>query len=97
MKLSEMNSNQKMAFEIAAEATDYYIGGWENTMLDYDHDSEDYKVAEEMLSLPHGGLVENILSDCRMDIRWQRIENLHLVGLDFLRERISRRLTKYGY
>ena len=97
MKLSDMNSNQKMAFEIAAEAVDYYIGGWENTILDYDPDSEDYKEAKEALSLSHKELVENILSDCRMDIRWQRIENLHLVGLDFLRERISRRLTKYGY
>lgn len=97
MKLSEMNSNQRMAFEIAAEATDNYIGGWENTMLDYDPDSEDYKLAKEALSYSHDELVEIILSDCRIDTRWQKIENLHLVGLDFLRERISRRLTKYGY
>lgn len=97
MKLSEMNDNQKLAFSIAAEATDYYIGGWENTMEDSEPDSENYKEAEEALSYSHDVLVEIILSDCRIDPRWQKLQNLHLVGLDFLRERISRRLTKYGY
>lgn len=97
MKLSEMNNNQKLAFSIAAEATDYYIGGWENIMADSEPGSVNYEEAEQALSYSHDELVEIILSDCRINPSWRKLKNLHLVGLDFLRERISRRLTKYGY
>lgn len=97
MKLSEMNENQRKVWEIAVENVNMYIGGYENTMLDYPEDSEEYKDAKESLSLPHDELVEIILGWCRMSREWQRIENLHFVGIEFMKERISKRLNKYGY
>ena len=97
MKVSEMNENQRTVWEIAVEQVNLYTGGNENTMLDYPEDSEEYKAAKEALSLPHDEMVDEILTWCRSDRRWERIENLHFVGLDFMKERISRRLTKYGY
>lgn len=97
MKLSEMNSNERMVWEIAVENVNDYIGGFENDMEDWPEDSEEYKTAKNALSLSHEELIDVILSWCRSDRRWQRIENLHFVGIEFMRERISKRLTKYGY
>lgn len=97
MKVSEMNSNQRLVWEIAVENVNEYIGGFENDLEDCEEDSDGWKTAKDALSLSHEELIDEILSWCRADQRWQRIENLHFVGLDFMRERISKRLAKYGY
>lgn len=97
MKLSDMTSRQQLAFGIAVEATESYIEGWKSIMADPELGPKDYKEAEEALSYSHDKLVEIILSECRAGRRWQRIRNVHMVGLNFLRDAISYRLTEYGY
>lgn len=97
MKVSEMNGNQYMVYQLAIENCSDYIGGFENQMQDSCEGSDEYNEAKRALSLSHDELVEEIASWCRMDNRWRKVENLHLVGLDFLKERISKRLTKWGY
>lgn len=97
MKVSEMNENQKKVWRLAVDNVNELIGGYENTMEDYSEDSEEYQHAKSVLELPHEDLVNIVFGWCRASREWKSIENLHLVGFDFLRERISNRLKKYGY
>ncbi len=97
MKISEMNSNQKRVFMMVVDACNEFIGGWENTMMDYPEDDEEYKNAQEILGAGHDTLVNWILSDIRHSTEWQRLEHLHFVSLEWTKERVDRRLKKMGY
>lgn len=92
-----MNSKQRLAFVIAVKSTESYIEGWKSIMADPELGPEDYKESEEALSYSHGKLVEIILSECKAGRIWQGFKIVHTVGLNFLREAISYRLTEYGY
>ena len=97
MKLSEMNANQRKAWEIAVEAVNMYIGGYENQMEDSEEGSENWIEAYNALHASHEEMVETCLAWARMSREWERLEHLHFVGIDFLRERVHKRLVKYGY
>ena len=96
MELSGMNSKQRLAFVIAVKSTESYIEGWKSIMADPELGPKDHKEAEEALSYPHGKLVEIILSECKAGCLWKRFRIVHTVGLNFLRDAISCRLTEYG-
>lgn len=92
-----MTQNQKQVYLLCIEACNEFIGGWENTRLDSAEGSEDWEMANKMLSQPHETLVEWILDDVRRSREWQRLEHLHFVTIAWTRERIDKRLTKWGY
>lgn len=96
MKLSEMNTRQKIATKLAWEMCGDIVGGFENTLLDYDPSEEEYKNAERLLK-DHDALVEMIYDDVMSDTEKIYLKHLRFVGKDFIIERIDRRLKKWGY
>lgn len=97
MKVSEMNINQRRVYTLCVEACNEYIGGWENARDDAEPDSEEWKQANYMLTQDHDTLVEWILSDVRSTPEWKKLENLHFVTIEWTKERIDKRLSKWGY
>lgn len=97
MKISEMNAHQKEAYRWISESMSEYIGGYENTLQDYEEEDEEYKEAEEFLNLPHDELVEIIYNDVMAGADKGTAKHLRFAGAEWIKERISKRLTKWGY
>lgn len=57
MKLSECNTKQKKAFVNIKHAANDLLGGFENTLLDYSPEEDEYKRAKAILE-NHDKLVE---------------------------------------
>lgn len=97
MKISEMNAHEKVAFQLVCNAMSEWIGGLENQMMDNFEDSEEYKEAKEILGRGHQALEDDIYSMVMADSDKGSLKHLRFAGENFIRERISRRLTKWGY
>ena len=95
MKISEMNAHQKAIFRMMDELTRDLIGGYENTMMDYPEDSEEYQEAQAFLSMGHEAMKQHFYSMLTAEREMQK--ELRFAGNAFLLERIERRLTKWGY
>lgn len=98
MKTTEMNTHQKAAFNIVKEIMSDLIGGAENNLLDCEESSQEYQQAENYLKQSTEELVETIYTDV-IDIAELRGGSKHIkfAGTDFIKERITRRLKKWGY
>ncbi len=98
MKLSEMNAHQKAMFRLMDEVTCDYIGGFENSLSDNPVESEEYQAAYRFLNQGHDKLAEffysHIMSDCKVGTN---ATHLRFAGSQFLKERIEKRLIKFGY
>ena len=98
MKLREMNNHQLTMYKLMDEWTKETIGGYENTLCDYPEDSDDYKIAKDFLSQSHEQLADYfyniVMSDCK---KGSSAEHARFAGSQFLKDRIERRLTKWGY
>lgn len=92
-----MTYPQKQAWRIAVDAVNEYIGGFENQMEDCEEGTEDWKQAYDALHCGHDEIVETCLLWARSSWEWEHLDHIHFVGLDFLRERVEKRVTKYGY
>lgn len=80
-----------MAKEIASE----YIGGLENTMMDYPEDSQKYQDAKHDLAIGHDALVRIICTDVKVMREAQKY--LKFAGNKFLENYVDNLLTKWGY
>lgn len=93
-----MNQHQKTAWTIIREEAGEIVGGRENTLLDFAEDSEEYKSAEEALA-DHSRLVEEIYEA----VMWRGNtgsgtgKHIRFAGSDWIRERIEKVVTKWGY
>lgn len=98
MKLSDMNEHQKLAYKLMDEVTSEFIGGNENTMSDFEEDTEEWQGAKEFLSQPHDRLKEFIYNQI-MFMADERgyAKHIRFAGKDFIMERIEKRLQKWGY
>ena len=96
MKLSEMNTRQKIVAKLAWETCGNIVGGLENTLLDNDPNDIEYKNAEKTLK-DHEALVEMIYHDVMMDTEKIYMKHFRFVGKDFIIERIDKRLKRWGY
>lgn len=89
----KLNINQQKVFETMDEITREYIGGYENTLLDYPSDSEEYIEAQTFLKQGHESIKKffynEIISVLELEARF--------CGTDFILERIEKRLIKWGY
>lgn len=98
MKLREMDAHQKAMYKLMDSWTCDMIGGYENTLCDYATDTEEYKKAESFLKQPHEDMAkyfyDMVMSDCRQG---SNAEHARFAGSQFLKDRIERRLTKWGY
>lgn len=97
MKRSEMNAHQKQAFDFICEVMSEWIGGYENVLLDYEEDSEEYKKAKAFLAQGHEVLKELVYNGVMAMSDKGMAKHLRFAGKDFILERIDRRLTKWGY
>lgn len=97
MKLSQMNAHQKEAYTLIMATMSEYIGGYENTLMDYPEDDEEYKTAKAFLSQSHEDLIEIIYNDVMASSDSGMRKHLRFAGTEFIKERISKKLTKWGY
>lgn len=97
MKRSEWNLHHKKADYIVNKVMCDVIGGYENTLEDFEEDDEEYIEAKAYLSRPKEELVEKmyqlVMSESDHDID----KHLRFAGSDFIRERIRHKLTEWGY
>nr|DAD78130.1 MAG TPA: 26S proteasome subunit [Siphoviridae sp. ctrgt10] len=107
MKVKDMNARQQKAFYNIKYAADDLLGGLENTLLDYDEDSEEYKQANELLS-NHSELVNQLYKRATTELygpgfcgfgkeAQMIIRDINFCGKDWLMERCEKRITKEGY
>lgn len=89
-----MNSNQLNVFMLVKETCNEYFGGFENTLDDCPKDSPEYKDAVKALTAPVEEICKTIEIWVRSSLKWERIENLHFVSLEWMRERIEKRVPK---
>ena len=97
VKFSELNSNQKIVYRIVIDECSNYIGGYENQLDDNQEGTEDWQEAYDALHKSHEELVDIIMRWVRGNSLWECNEHLHFVSLEWIRERIDRRLKKWGY
>lgn len=97
MKTSEMNAHEKLAFRFICESMSDIIGGYENSLIDNEEDSEEYKNAYDFLHSGHEALIDFIYYDVMASADKGTAKHMRFAGEAFIRERISKRLTKWGY
>lgn len=93
MKFAECNENQKRVWRMVQEETNNYIGGLENTMMDYEEGDEEYQKAKAELQ-NFEGIKKYIRSMVFGSREWRKIDNLHFVTTEWVEERIDRRVRK---
>ena len=67
MKLAECNARQRKAYLNIYHAANWLIGGLENTLLDYEEDSDEYKSAKSRLA-DHDELVYELYDMATHDV-----------------------------
>lgn len=92
MTFAECNDNQKAMWRVVCREANMYIGGLENTTLDYPEDSDDYKNAINELK-DTDGCIEYVMYEVFHSLEWERLSHLHFVTKEWVEER-CRRLTK---
>ena len=97
MKRSEMNAHQIVAFDFIVYVMSELIAANELTLEDCPEDSEEYKNAKEYLSQGHDALLKDVYDEVMAMADKGTAKHLRFAGADFIKERISRRLTKWGY
>lgn len=104
VNFKELNTRQKKAFMNIKYAANEYIGGLENTLQDFDEDSQEYKDAYKILH-NHEGLVEtiyNIAITCicaRGSYTHSEsfIKDIRFCGKEFLTQLVEEEVVKEGY
>lgn len=105
MKLAECNARQRKAYLNIYHAANWLIGGLENTLLDYEEDSAEYKSAKNRLA-DHDGLVDELYDMATHDVYGDGmalygtekfLKDIRFCGKDWLLERCEARIKKCGY
>lgn len=95
---TKMNAHQSQAYRLMDEIVCDVIGGYENTMSDYEEGSEEYVEAQEFLDTPHDEL-KSIIYDLIINTAETQGYSKHIkfAGKDFILDLIEKRLLKWGY
>lgn len=91
----EMNQHETFANALINRAISEWVGGNENTLLDFDEDSKEYKEAKAMLTFEN--LFDAILSDVMGETEEMWAREVRFAGKQFIEERIEQRLNACGY
>lgn len=107
MEVKELSQREKRAFKNIKYAANDLIGGLENTLLDYDKDSTEYKSAQAFLS-NHDALVNELYNMsinaiygdgfCAFSNAAELyLRDIRFCGKDRLIEFCENRVSKLGY
>jgi len=92
-----MNAHETTAYRYICKVMSEFIGGYENSLLDFTEEEDEYKEAKEFLSQPHDELVEFMYDEVMSYADTGTNRHLKFAGTDFIKNTISKRLTKWGY
>lgn len=95
--IKEATSLEREAFEEAKNIMNEYIGGFENQMMDYRPEDEEYQSAKEMLSYTHEEFVEMFTGWTMQELTRKFKKEAKFVGNKKVAEYISNKLYTYGY
>ena len=107
MKYADCNARQKKAFKNIYHASQWLLGGLENTMLDHPEGSDEYERAKATLA-NHDGLVAELYSMATTDVyddgsccfnpaAASYLKDIRFCGKDWLMARCEARIKKAGY
>ena len=107
MKYADCTPRQKKAYRNILNASEWLLGGLQNTLQDNDEGSEEYESAQTQLA-NHEGLVNElyrmattqIFSDgaCRFsESAEETMRDIRFCGKEWLMERCEARIQKAGY
>ena len=107
MKFAECNARQQKAYLNILYASNWLLGGLENTMLDNPEGSEEYENAKATLA-DHEGLVNELYrmattelydeeSCCFNQAAASYLKDIRFCGREWLMERCEARIKKSGY
>ena len=107
MKYADCNTRQKKAFRNILHASNWLLGGLENTLLDNPEDSEEYRSAKAQLA-DHEGLVNELYSMATTEVYEEGsccfnqaaasyLKDIRFCGKEWLMERCEARIKKAGY
>ena len=107
MKYADCNARQKKAFRNILHASNWLLGGLENTLSDYPEDSEEYKNAKASLE-DHDGLVKELYAMATTEVYDEGscafgasaksyIRDIRFCGKEWLMARCEARIKKNGY
>jgi len=107
MKIADMDERQKQAYHNMINASNWLIGGLENTISDSEPNSKDQLNAMAQLK-NHNELKNDIYNMTITDVyeegsmcfnagAKQIIKHIRFCGKEWIMERIERRLIKMGY
>ncbi len=107
MKYADCNARQKKAFRNILHASNWLLGGLENTMLDNPEGSPEYESAKAQLA-DHDGLVDELYSMATTEVYDEGsccfsqsaaayMKDIRFCGKDWLMARCEARIKKAGY
>jgi len=107
MKYADCNARQKKAFRNIFHASNWLLGGLENTMMDNPEGSPEYESAKATLA-DHDGLVAELYEMATTDVYDEGscsfgqgaasyLKDIRFCGKDWLMERCEARIKKGGY
>lgn len=91
-----MNEHERQIARLVKRAISEYIGGFENSMLDFKEGDEEYEDAKAFLG-NHNLIVDTIYSDIMSESRSNYRSHLRFAGKETIMEIIENAVVKAGY
>ena len=103
----ELNARQRKAIRNINAAANWLLGGYENTLLDFAPDSEEYKSAKAILG-NHDRLVDMLYDSATTEVyssgcvsfgkeAERFMKDIRFCGKEWLLNACDRKITKEGY
>lgn len=97
MKIKDMNAHQKKAYLMLKDLYNDGVGGYENALIDYPEDSEEYKEAQEVLADRDGIKADVYAETISIAEKQGSLRHIKFAGKEWMMERIEELLQKDGY
>ena len=95
MKRSEMDKNQKTAFNQVLLGSNWILGGYENSVTDGYMKQSDIPSHDDLAAEIYGAVMTTTYS--QGSFRIGETKEIRFAGAEFIKERIERKLQKEGY
>jgi len=96
--MKKLNTHEQMVAKLTQAIMSDYIGGYENSMEDYEEGSEDYITAKNFLEMPKQEMINFIKSEVVSESqRMGYAKHMNFAGTEFLEKWIVKQLEDWGY